>query len=400
MKRLALIFIVSLFASLFLCYACLAADNSVSITVRGAAARIGSAKPFIKSDRTMVPLSFVRDNLNIRAAWNEYTGTITMINGKTVTAVVGDATMTVDGKASAQPAAPVLSGSVAYVPLRAVCDIYGISLNWDAAARTAEVGDVPALPTAAGKTIILATTTSTKDSGLLDYLLPYFTGDTGIGVTVVPVGTGAALKMGADGEADVMLVHAKSNEIQSMKNGDAISRRELMYNDFILVGPVNDPADVKSARGGILAALKDIYASGSLFISRGDNSGTDILEKSLWKQDGITPDPKNYYEAATGMLAVLTIADEKSAYTLTDRSTWLANQDKFDLRALCENDPRLFNQYSVMVVNPDKNDRVNALGGMEFAEWMTSRRGLDLISRYGADKYGKPLFYIDYKPEQ
>jgi len=253
-------------------------------------------------------------------------------------------------------------------------------------------------PAAVNNNLILATTTSTQDSGLLDYLLPYFEKDTGITVKTIAVGTGAALKMGSDGEADVLLVHAKSLELAAMKAGDAISRHEIMYNDFIIVGPASDPAGVKAAGNNALDALKNIYMAGSPFISRGDKSGTDTLEKALWAEAGITPDPKNYFEASAGMLATLTIAEQKNGYTVTDRATYLKNKDKLDLAVLCEGDKALLNQYSVMVVNPNKNDKINVRAAERFSDWLTSDEGQRLINNYGIAEYGHPLFYANYKP--
>ena len=276
--------------------------------------------------------------------------------------------------------------------------ILGFTLEWDGATKTVNVTSTLTTPVASNESIILATTTSTQDSGLLDYLLPEFEKDTGITVKTVSVGSGAAIKMGSDGEADVMLVHSKSQELEALKAGDAISRIELMYNDYIIVGPESDPAKVKAVNNKALDAFKAINTAGSAFISRGDKSGTDTLEKSLWKSAGITPNPANYMEAATGMLATLTIAEQKNGYTVSDRATYLKNKDKLSLVILCEGDSVLLNQYSVMAVNPNKNDKINVVGAMRFSDWLISQKGQQLINKYGVAEYGKPLFFANYKP--
>ena len=212
------------------------------------------------------------------------------------------------------------------------------------------------------------------------------------------VGSGAAIKMGSDGEADVLLVHSPPQEVTAMAAGDAISRLGLMYNDFIVVGPEDDPAGVKATGNNVIEAFKAISANGGAFVSRGDNSGTDTLEKSLWVSAGITPDPANYLEAATGMLATLTIAEQKYAYTITDRATYLKNLDKMTLPILCEGDALLLNPYSVMVVNPDKNDQINVVAATQFSDWLISDRGRTLINAYGVAEFGDPLFFFDYSP--
>jgi len=378
--------------------AVVSAAAPVSLKTNGAAVDFDSLhQPFISGGGdTMVPLGYI-DSLGIRTAWNSQTQTVTLINGKIVS---GNATATtVDNSAGGDSLNVTLSGNVPYVKLRSVANIFGLTLDWDGAARSVNVNSSLTTPMAANKNLILSTTTSTQDSGLLDYLLPLFTQDTGIAVKAISVGTGAAIKMGSDGEADVMLVHAKSQELAAMQAGDAISRHELMYNDFIIVGPADDPAGVKAANNNALDALKAIYNAGATFISRGDNSGTDTLEKSLWVAAGITPDPKNYLEAATGMLATLTIAEQKNAYTITDRATYLKNQDKLSLVVLCEGDSVLLNQYSVMVVNPNKNDQINVLAAMQFSDWLISDRGQQFINAYGVADFGHPLFYANYKPE-
>ncbi len=356
------------------------------------------AQAFINSDnRTMVPLSYF-EKAGVRVAWNDQLQEITLVSStKVVVATIGKTTIKVDGKDSSVAAQPALVSNVPFLPLRAFSDLFGMSITWENATSTANLSSTLTLPTATNKTLLLATTTSTKDSGLLDVLLPVFTKATGIEVKVSSVGTGAALKQGSDGEADAMLVHSKAAELEGMKAGDGIGRQEIMYNDFIIIGPAADPANVKSANNKVTEALKAIDKASAIFISRGDKSGTDNKDKAIWKTAGITPNPKTYMEAASGMLATLTIADEKGAYTLTDRATYLANKDKFDLVVVCEGDKGLLNQYSVMPVNPNKNDKINVVAAMQFAEFLTSNEAQDVINSFGVKEYGAPLFFFNYK---
>lgn len=241
-------------------------------------------------------------------------------------------------------------------------------------------------------TIILATTTSTRDSGLLDYLLPKFEDETGIKVKVIAVGTGKALQMGRDGEADILLVHAKSDEEQFVKEGHGLKRHDVMYNDFILVGPkeVNDGLIKKS--NDIVEAFKFIAKNKFKFISRGDNSGTHKKELKIWEEIGIKPEGDWYVSAGRGMGDVLKMADEIRAYTLTDRATYLNLRDKIDLDIIVEKDSRLFNQYGIILVNPDKNDNINSKGALIFMNWLLSDKTQKLIGEYGKDKFGMPLF--------
>ena len=246
-------------------------------------------------------------------------------------------------------------------------------------------------------TIILATTTSTQDSGLLDYLLPEFTNDTGWEVNTIAVGAGKALQMGVDGEADVLLVHARASEDEFMANGDGTLRYDVMYNDFILVGPAADPAGVKECNNVIADSLAAIANSQSEFISRGDDSGTHKKELAIWKAAGIEPVGDWYISAGAGMGDVLKMADEKQAYTITDRATYLAMQDSLELEIVCEKDTDMLNPYGVITVNPEKNDQINAEGAKAFADWLVSERGQELIGQFGVEEYGMPLFTPDAK---
>jgi len=251
-----------------------------------------------------------------------------------------------------------------------------------------------AIPTPVNPDIILATTTSTQDSGLLDVLLPAFQAATLYNIQTVAVGTGQALKMGEEGNADVLLVHAPSSEVTFMDNSFGSDRRLVMHNDFILVGPAGDPAAIKGLSA--VDALKAIYAAGAPFASRGDDSGTYKKELDLWKKAGLDPAGQSWYvETGQGMGASLIIASEKAAYILTDRATFLANQDKLQLVILSEGDPTLLNVYHVIIVNPDKWPKVNLAGATAFADFLVSPDGQALIGDFGVAKFGQPLFTPD-----
>lgn len=237
--------------------------------------------------------------------------------------------------------------------------------------------------------ITLSTTTSTQDSGLLEFLLPIFTEETGIGVKTIAVGTGKALQMGKDGEADVLLVHAKADELKFVEEGHGTERRDVMYNDFILVGPKSGQVENGN---DIAGALTKISENKLIFVSRGDDSGTHKKELSIWKAAGIEPSGDWYLSAGAGMGDVLKIASEKQGYTITDRATYLSMKDTLDLDIIVEGDENLFNQYGVIPVNPDKNGNINHEGAVEFMDWMTSERGQSLIKEFGVEEYGQPLF--------
>jgi tungstate transport system substrate-binding protein len=241
------------------------------------------------------------------------------------------------------------------------------------------------------KNVILSTTTSTQDSGLLDVLVPLFEKQTGYSVKTVSVGTGQALSMAAKGDADVALVHAPSLEKRYVADGKLLNRRLVMYNDFVIIGPKDDPAKIKPAKTA-LAALKLIEQSKSPFVSRGDNSGTHNLEKTLWKEAGIQPKGDWYIEAGQGMGATLNIANERNAYTITDRGTLLALRNRVNLPILVEGDKVLLNIYSVMEVNPANGSRVNPMGGKAFADFMVSPQAQNAIKSFGVEKFGQPLF--------
>jgi tungstate transport system substrate-binding protein len=247
------------------------------------------------------------------------------------------------------------------------------------------------------RTMILATTTSTQDSGLLDYLLPQFEKDTGIKVKVVAKGTGAALEIGKNLDADCLLVHAKAQEEQFIKDGYGIERFDVMYNDFLIVGPKDDPAKLKTkAPTDAIAALKLINDAKAQFISRGDGSGTETKEKAIWKSAGITPKGSWYIAAGKGMGEVLQMADEKKAYTLTDRATYLSMKDKLDLQIVTEKGKDLLNQYGVIRLN-DPNHKIKEKEADEFITWILSDKIQKFIGEYGVDKYGQQLFIPNAK---
>ena len=251
----------------------------------------------------------------------------------------------------------------------------------------------PAAPAQApaSKTVILSTTTSTQDSGLLDVLVPLFEKSTGYTVKTISVGTGQALALAARGEADVTLCHAPSLERKYVAEGKMQDRRLVMYNDFLVVGPEADPAKIKGDKS-VVAALKKIAGAGARFVSRGDKSGTHILEQNLWKEAGLTPATPWYIESGQGMGATVGIANDRQAYTLTDRATLLAFSKRVDLKPMVEHDRLLLNIYSVMEVNPANGPRVNAAGGKAFAAFILAPETQAVIKTFGFDKYGQALF--------
>ena len=251
-------------------------------------------------------------------------------------------------------------------------------------------------------TIILATTTSTKDSGLLDEILPVFEEESGYTVDVVSVGSGEAMTMSENGEADVLLVHSPAAEEEYVAGGhaDEDGRMDVMYNDFVIIGPEADPAGVSAnAADDAIAAFEDIMNSQSTFVSRADESGTHSKELSIWEAAGLTPSGDWYVEAAAGMGDVITMADEMSGYTLADRATWLNVGGDTALTILCEKDPSgtLYNQYGVICVNPDKNENINHEGAKAFQEWIVSDETQQLIGEYGVEEYGEALFVPNAK---
>ena len=244
--------------------------------------------------------------------------------------------------------------------------------------------------------LILATTTSTQDSGLLDVLIPMFEEQNeNINVKTVAVGTGQALEMGTRGEADALLVHAPESEEEVVASGDAINRKKVMYNDYIIVGPKEDPAGVKGL--AVTEAFGKILSDQAVFVSRGDDSGTHKKELGIWKGLSLTPqDNASYLESGQGMGQTLQIGNEKSGYVLTDRATWLAQKANLtNLDIVVEGDDELLNIYHVMQVNPEKHEKVNAEAGEKFVDFMVNKDTLKVIEEFGVEEYGEPLFFPD-----
>jgi tungstate transport system substrate-binding protein len=242
--------------------------------------------------------------------------------------------------------------------------------------------------------LTLASTTSTQDSGFFDVFIPAFEKKFGCQVKVVAVGTGQAMRLGRDGNADVLLVHDRESEDKFVADGFGVERLDVMHNDFFVVGPSADPARIKGRKAA--AAFKALAAGGGAFVSRGDDSGTHKKEKRLWQAAGGAPAGPRYIESGTGMEATLRIANEKGYYTLVDRATWLSHRKEIDaLAVLVEGDPDLFNPYSVIVVSPKKYPNLNAALATKFAEFIRGPEGQAIIREYGKDKFGAPLFFPD-----
>jgi tungstate transport system substrate-binding protein len=249
-------------------------------------------------------------------------------------------------------------------------------------------------PAPNAKELLLVSTTSTQDSGLLDVLLPAFEKETGYTVQLIATGSGQALKIGEQGNADVILLHSPAAEKDFIAKGFGIDRRLVMHNDFVIVGPASDPAGIRGTSPE--EAFKKIFASNQTFISRGDESGTHVKELALWKKAGLDPVNMDWYlETGQGQGATLSIASEKAGYALTDRGTFLAYQSNLDLEVLVEGDPFLLNVYHVLTVNPEKWPKVNAEGAKAFSDFITSSKGQQIIQEFGMEQYGQPLFFPD-----
>lgn len=248
---------------------------------------------------------------------------------------------------------------------------------------------------AASENLILATTTSTDDSGLLVYLLPDFEAQFGVGVDVIAVGTGQALTLGEDGNADVLLVHSRAREDEFMAAGHGVRREDVMYNDFVILGPEADPVGIQGMTSAA-DAFKKIAEAQAKFISRGDDSGTHTKEKSVWSKAGVEPTGDWYISSGQGMGEVLTMSAEQQGYTLSDRATYLARtKEGLDLVILVEGDAALFNPYGVIAVNPDKNPAIKADLANQFIEWIISVPTQEKIAQFGMDEFGQSLFIPD-----
>jgi len=245
------------------------------------------------------------------------------------------------------------------------------------------------------KTVILATTTSTQDSGLLDVLIPMFEKQTGYFVKTIAVGSGQAMAMGQKGEADVLLVHSPAAEKKFVAEAYGVNRRLVMHNDYIILGPTSDPAKIKGMKA-TAEAFKKIASASTLFLSRGDNSGTHSKEREVWKATGINPEGQKWYQqTGLGMGQTLNVANEKDGYTLADRGTYLSLKKNLKLDILVEGDAILLNIYHVIEVNPAKWPKVNVAGGKAFADFMVAKETQDMIKTYGVEKFGSPLFFPD-----
>jgi tungstate transport system substrate-binding protein len=250
------------------------------------------------------------------------------------------------------------------------------------------------------KSIVVASTTSTQDSGLFGYILPMFKAKTGIDVKVVAQGTGQAIETGRRGDADVLFVHAKAQEEKFVAEGHGVKRFDVMYNDFVLIGPKEDPAGLKGGND-VVAALKRIYEKEAPFVSRGDKSGTHTAELNLWKAASLDPagaKPSWYREIGQGMGAALNTAAAMGAYVLSDRGTWISFKNKDALQIVVEGDKRLFNQYGIMLVNPEKHPTVKKDLGQAFIDWILSAEGQNAIRSYRIE--GQELFFPNADPEQ
>ena len=256
------------------------------------------------------------------------------------------------------------------------------------------LGPLTGLAWAQADFITVASTTSTEQSGLFEHILPIFRETTGIEVRVVAQGTGQALDTGRRGDADVVFVHAKAAEEEFVADGFGVERREVMYNDFVIVGPEDDPAGIKGGNDAV-AALKTIAEFGATFASRGDDSGTHKAELALWKQAGVEPSGDWYRELGTGMGPTLNTSAEMRAYTLTDRATWLAFENRRGLEIVVEGDTKLFNQYGVILVNPEKHPHVKAEQGQAFIDWLVSEEGQQAIADHEIG--GEQLFFPNAK---
>ncbi len=285
------------------------------------------------------------------------------------------------------PSAPVATLDIATPPPEATTATVDATSSQPSAAET-----MTSAAPANANDIILATTTSTQDSGLLDVLIPRFEEQTNYTVKTIAVGSGAALALGQRGEADVVLAHAPTNERELVASGAGIDRSLVMYNDFILVGPADDPAGLKGTTE-IVPAMQKLATSGSSFVSRGDKSGTNQLELKLWKTAAVTPQGKPWYiESGSGMGQTLQIAYQRGAYTITDRATYLAWRDRIFLQIVLEDDPALINMYHVIAINPVKFSRVNGAGARAFIDFLLDTDTQTLIGQFGRDTYNQALF--------
>jgi len=288
--------------------------------------------------------------------------------------------------------------TVALLALAVAAPSAGVQARAGWQAPTAEPTPAPssAAPERTSPTdVILATTTSTQDTDLLDTLIPMFQEQTGYVVKTIAVGSGQAMALGERGEADVLLVHAPDAEERFVAAGNGINRQLVMHNDFVVLGPASDPAGIKGSETAV-EALTRIAGSGATFVSRGDNSGTHQLELKLWQQAALDPHGQAWYqESGTGMGQTLAIASEKEAYTISDRGTYLKQRANISLEILVEGDRSLLNVYHVIQVNPEKFPQVNAAGAEAFVQFMVAPATQEVIGSFGVEQFGQPLFFPD-----
>jgi tungstate transport system substrate-binding protein len=275
-----------------------------------------------------------------------------------------------------------------------ILTVYAVCLAWLVGCSSEPQAGGPVQPSQSPQAITLATTTSTQDSGLLDEILPWFKRESGMEVKVVAVGSGQAMELGRRGDADVLLVHSPAAEQKFMDDGFGAKRLAVMHNDFVVLGPAEDSAKVKAARSAA-DAFKSIAGAKSRFVSRGDESGTHAKEREIWQAAGVQPAGEWYLSAGTGMAQAVRIANEKQAYILTDRATYLALKGELDLLVLAEGDERLLNRYSVITVNTARHPHIRARQADRFAEYLVSPKAQEAIGAFRVEQYGQPLFFPD-----
>jgi len=384
LKRFSSLLAGLLLALLVLATGSLAGAAEVRVTVDGrqvplnvSAEREGGA--------VLLPLRSVLSELGAELTWESRTRRITITRGRTnLTLAVGSTEAVRNGSPLTLVTAPKVVNGRTLVPLRVV-EAFGATVSWRERESTAAITSPPKRP------LTLATTTSTYDSGLLQFMLPYFERAYDYEVKTISVGTGAALALGRAGDCDVVLVHARETELQQVAQGHFIGRREVMYNDFILVGPAADPAGIRRAADAV-AALRAIAGTRATFVSRGDRSGTHLKENELWRAAGLTPAGAWYLSAGAGMADTLRMADERQGYTLTDRGTFYTQQDKLGLSLLVEGGEVLHNQYGIMAVNPARHPGINLEGATDLIQFFVSPRGQSLIANF-QDARGRQLFF-------
>jgi tungstate transport system substrate-binding protein len=358
-----------------------------------------SQKPYIDSNgSTLVPVRFLSETLGAAVDWDSKTQTVTITREKKMTLRIGENRATVDGRTIKLNTSAVLTNSGnTMVPLRVISEALDVKVDWDNSAKTVKMTRNP-MTGIAGTSLMIATTTSTNDTGLLEVLCGAFDKKHGTTTKWVSVGSGEAMEMGRRGDADVLLVHSRAAEDAFITEGYGLPRKDVMYNYFILIGPKSDPAKVKGtdlAKDG----FKKISDAKSTFISRADNSGTHAREQALWKAANLSPDAKTdtwFKESGTGMRATLEMANEMSAYTLSDTATWADTKARLDnLELVLGGDSALFNPYGVIVVHPDKYSNLNTKAAQAFSDYLISEEGQKVIGGYR--KGGEIMFIPDAK---